>query len=316
MTASSPSDAVVLETNLPLPGRRQGKVRDMYRLEADAGVGPAILIVASDRVSAFDVVLPAGLPGKGRLLTSIATAWFQFIRDRGIVADHLLSTDPSDVPGLTDEQRASLDGRIMIGRAAEVIPIECVVRGYLAGSGWKDYQDTGAVCGHMLPAGLELSQQLAEPLFTPATKEETGHDENIDFDRACDIAGRGVMERLRAISLTIYTQAAAYARERGIILADTKFEFGYALDADGNRTDEIIIIDEVLTPDSSRFWPADEYEIGREQNSFDKQIIRNYLQGLADGGSWDKTAPGPPLPEDVIERTLERYRQAAALLFG
>jgi len=262
----------VYRTDLPLPGRRQGKVRDIYALPARPGAGPRLLIVATDRLSAFDVVLPTPLPGKGRLLTAISARWFDFIRQRRIIADHLISIDPSDAPGLAEEDRANLQGRIMIGRAAAVIPIEFVVRGYLAGSGWVEYRQSQSVCGIGLPAGLRQCDRLPEPIFTPATKAVEGHDENISFDAACAVVGRDVMERLRDIAIRIYIQAAGHAEERGIILADTKFEFGYALDDEGRPTDEVILIDEVLTPDSSRFWPADEYEPGRDQNSFDKQF--------------------------------------------
>ena len=203
----------------------------------------------------------------------------------------------------------------MLGRACQVIPIECVVRGYLAGSGWKEYQREGTVCGIALPEGLQLSSKLPEPIFTPATKEDEGHDENVDFETACNIAGTEVMERLRDVSLKIYTEAAAYAKERGIILADTKFEFGYALDADGNPTDEILLIDEVLTPDSSRFWPLDDYEVGREQDSFDKQYVRNWLEEVVSRGDWDKTPPGPEVPNEIVTNTLSKYQEAAARLF-
>ena len=229
--------------------------------------------------------------------------------------DHLIATTPEEVPNLDESLYSQCEGRMMLGKACKVIPIEFVVRGYLAGSGWKEYQQSGTVCGIQLPEGLQLSSKLPEPIFTPATKAEEGHDENIDFDTACEVAGREVMERLRSISLEIYTKAAEYASERGIILADTKFEFGYALDSNGNATDEILLIDEVLTPDSSRFWPADEYEVGREQDSFDKQYVRNWLENIVSSGEWDKTPPGPALPEEIVVGTVERYREAAARLF-
>jgi phosphoribosylaminoimidazole-succinocarboxamide synthase len=205
---------------------------------------------------------------------------------------------------------------MMLGRAAQVIPVEFVVRGYLAGSGWVEYQQSQTVCGIKLPAGLKQCQQLPEPIFTPATKADVGHDENIDFERACAIAGRDVMTRLRSVSLKIYASAAEHARTRGIILADTKFEFGYALDAKGQPTQEIILIDEVLTPDSSRFWPAEEYAPGRDQNSFDKQYVRNYLLELVKQKKWAKQPPGPPLPEEIVHNTLARYREAKDRLFG
>ncbi len=305
----------VFRTDLPLPGRRQGKVRDMYRLPASDDAGPRVLIVATDRVSAFDVVLPTAIPGKGCLLTDISTRWFDFVRGLDVIGDHLISTDAADLPDLSDDQRAQVDGRIMIGRAAEVIPIEFVVRGYLAGSGWVDYRKNGSVCGVPLPAGLERCGRLPEPIFTPATKADVGHDENIDFAAAAGVAGRDVMDHLRDVSLTIYTAAAAHAEQRGIILADTKLEFGYALDDAGERTDEIILIDEVLTPDSSRFWPADDYEPGREQDSFDKQYVRNFLLEIVEAGKWDKTDPGPELPEHIVRSTLARYREARDRLF-
>jgi len=306
----------VMTTHLPLPGRRQGKVRDIYRLPATGGQPPRFLIVATDRISAYDVVMPTPIPGKGRLLTEISTRWFEFIRGRTIIADHVLSTDPADVPGLSEAQRARIEGRMMLGRGARVIPVEFVVRGYLAGSGWKEYQETQSVCGIALPAGLKQCDKLPQPIFTPATKADVGHDENIDFERACAIAGRDVMERLRDVSIRIYQDGAEYARQRGIILADTKFEFGYALDEHGDETDEIMLIDEVLTPDSSRFWPAEDYEPGRDQDSFDKQYVRNYLTGLVRAGRWDKTPPGPELPEEIVVNTLKRYREAAERLFG
>jgi phosphoribosylaminoimidazole-succinocarboxamide synthase len=314
-TQDALTDAIV-STDLPLPGRRAGKVRDVYRLPAAPGVPPRVVIVATDRISAFDVVLPTPIPGKGRMLTAIAEGWFRHFRPKRIVGDHLLSTDPADVPGLSAEDRARLRGRVMVGRAAEVIPIECVARGYLAGSGWSDYQRTGAVCGVALPRGLERCGRLPEPIFTPATKATEGHDENIDLARACAIAGTDVMERLRDVTLRLYAEAAEHAATRGIILADTKFEFGYAIDARERRTSEIILIDEIFTPDSSRFWPADRYAPGREQESFDKQYVRNYLLDLVEQGKWDKTPPGPALPDAVVRNTLARYREAYERLFG
>jgi phosphoribosylaminoimidazole-succinocarboxamide synthase len=305
----------VYETHLPFEGRKQGKVRDIYQIPASGDEPGMVLIIASDRISAFDVVMPTPVTGKGRELTRISCKWFDFIRELGIVNDHLIATTPEEVPNLDESLYSQCEGRMMLGKACKVIPIEFVVRGYLAGSGWKEYQQSGTVCGIQLPEGLQLSSKLPEPIFTPATKAEEGHDENIDFDTACEVAGREVMERLRSISLEIYTKAAEYASERGIILADTKFEFGYALDSNGNATDEILLIDEVLTPDSSRFWPADEYEVGREQDSFDKQYVRNWLENIVSSGEWDKTPPGPALPEEIVVGTVERYREAAARLF-
>ncbi len=315
MQIMNTTEAAVYETHLPFEQRRQGKVRDIYQIPAKSGQTGMVLIIASDRISAFDVVMPNPVTGKGRELTTISCKWFDFIRDLGIIQDHLISTNPEDVPDLDPSLYDQCEGRMMLGRACEVIPVEFVVRGYLAGSGWKEYQNDGTVCGIPLPQGLQLSSKLPEPIFTPATKAVEGHDENIDFETACEIAGRDVMERLRAVSLEMYTKAAEYAAERGIILADTKFEFGYALDEAGNPTNELLLIDEVLTPDSSRFWPADEYEVGREQDSFDKQYVRNWLETIVASGDWDKTPPGPELPSEIIEGTVARYREAATRLF-
>ena len=309
-------NAAVYKTDLPLSAVRHGKVRDIYQIPATDGHPGTVLIIASDRISAFDVVMPTPVPGKGKELTKVSCRWFDFIRDLDLIEDHLISTIPSDVPSLDPSYFDECEGRMMLGRACEVIPIEFVVRGYLAGSCWKEYRQTGEVCGIKLPDGLQLSSQLPDPIFTPATKAEEGHDENIDFDTACSIAGKDVMERLRDVSLNIYTAASQYAAERGILLADTKFEFGYALDANNERTDDILLIDEVLTPDSSRFWPAEEYEAGREQDSFDKQYVRNWLQELVDSGQWDKTPPGPILPDEIVTNTLAKYRDATTRLFG
>jgi len=306
----------LVQTDLGLPGRRQGKVRDIYPLPGRAGDPPRLLIVATDRVSAFDVVLPTPIPGKGRMLTEISIRWFEHIRALGIIGDHLLSTDPGDVAGLTHRERDLLQGRIMIGRAAQVVPVEFVVRGYLAGSGWKEYQKSQSVCGISLPEGLRNGDRLPEPIFTPTTKADAGHDEPLTFEQAAGLAGRDVVERLRDVSLAVYAAGAEYAIERGIILADTKFEFGYLVDAEGHRTDEIILIDEVLTPDSSRYWPADRHEPGREQDNFDKQYVRNHLQTVVDAGKWDKTTPGPELPADVVANTSSRYVEVRDRLFG
>lgn len=312
---SSTAPDALFATDLPLPGRRQGKVRDIYQVPAINDQPSRVLIIASDRISAFDVVMPTPIPGKGRILTQISTRWFEFIRTLGIIGDHLLSTDPNDVAGLNAAQQTQIEGRMMLGRAAKVVPIEFVVRGYLAGSGWVEYQQSQTVCGIKLPKGLQQCDRLPEPIFTPATKEEVGHDENIDFERACSIAGPEVMTRLRDASMKIYSAAAKYAESRGIILADTKFEFGYALDRSGKPTEELLLIDEALTPDSSRFWPADEYAQGRDQNSFDKQYVRNYLLELVKAGQWDKTPPGPQLPENIVRNTLKRYEEARDRLF-
>jgi phosphoribosylaminoimidazole-succinocarboxamide synthase len=306
-----------MSTDLPLPGRRTGKVRDIYQTDLADGT-PALAIIATDRVSAFDVIMANGIPGKGVLLTQIAAFWFHHFAER--FDHHLISTDPADLPGLDDAQREALRGRLMIGKRTQVIPIECVVRGYLAGSGWAEYKQSQTVCGIDLPDGLKQCDQLPEPIFTPATKAEQGHDENISIDRAAQLVGQRLIEHLRDQSIRLYSEAAAYAAERGIILADTKFEWGLPLEADpaairaGDAWAEPILIDEILTPDSSRFWPADQYEPGRDQPSFDKQFVRNYLQGFVDAGRWDKTPPGPPLPDDVVQGTLTRYRQAYQLL--
>jgi len=299
-----------METHLPLNNRRQGKVRDIYDCHFDGQ--DALLIIATDRISAFDVVMPNGIGGKGVVLTQIARFWFDMIADRlgDRITHHLLSTDADEISGISDEDRSRLNGRVMIGRKADVVPIECVARGYLAGSGWKEYQQTQSVCGVALPAGLEQCSKLPEPVFTPATKAESGHDENISFDEACTVAARSVMEQLRELTLAIYSMAHDYAAQRGIILADTKFEFGMTDDG------QLLLIDEVLTPDSSRFWPADEYEAGRDQVSFDKQYVRNYLQTLVDAGSWDKSPPGPTLPDEIVRNTLAKYLEAYRLLTG
>ncbi len=311
----------VLETDLNLPGRRSGKVRDVYELPSERGAGGGadrLVIVATDRISAFDVVMPTPIPGKGKLLTELAVFWLTFIQARGICATHLLSTDAGEIPGAAfggRTRREDLVGRLMIARRCRVIPIECVVRGYLEGSGWKEYQESGRVCGVRLPAGLRQCDRLPEPIFTPATKEEGGrHDENISFERACELLGGPVMETLRGASLAIYSAASAHARDRGVIIADTKFEFGIPLDGAGGG--EPILIDEALTPDSSRFWPADGYEPGRAQVSYDKQYLREYLQELVGRGAWNKQAPGPQLPERIVLATLEKYTQARDRLVG
>ena len=298
----------LLETNLDLPNRRSGKVRDIYDVEL-AGGEQALLIVATDRVSAFDVVMENGLPGKGIVLTQISKFWFDHFGDT--VDHHLISTHAADVPGLTDEQRRQLDRRIMLCRKTEVVPIECIARGYITGSGWKDYQRTGAVCGIPLPKGLRNSDRLEKPLFTPSTKAETGHDENISFDEGAEIVGAELMGWLRDTTLDLYTRARDYALERGIILADTKFEFGRLPGRDAP-----LLIDEIFTPDSSRFWPADQWQPGGEQPSFDKQIVRNYLETQVADGKWDKTPPGPKLPDEVIEKTMGRYLEAYERLTG
>ncbi|MGP1271757.1 MAG: phosphoribosylaminoimidazolesuccinocarboxamide synthase [Phycisphaerales bacterium] len=304
-------DALV-ETDLALPAVR-GKVRDVYELGTDR-----ILLVATDRLSAFDVVLPTPVPGKGRLLTEIAAFWLRWAESRGICRTHLVSTDADDIPDNAftpgGTPRAALRGRVTIGRRLRVLPVECVVRGYLEGSGWAEYAERGTACGVRLPPGLRRCERLPEPIFTPATKAEHGeHDENIDEPAARALLGDARFDELRRVSLTLYAAAAEHAARRGIIIADTKFEFGVPVD----RPDaEAVLADEALTPDSSRFWPADEYAPGRPQRSYDKQFVREYLEGLVAEKTWDKRAPGPTLPEPVVLGTLERYREARDRLLG
>lgn len=280
---------------------RSGKVRDIYEVDEDR-----LLIVASDRISAFDCILPNAIPRKGEVLTRISRFWFD--RFAGVVPNHLIAADVNDFPAalrdrLSDASKAALAGRSMLVRRAEVIPFECVVRGYLAGSGWKEYRRTGAICGHALPAGLVESAKLPEAIFTPATKAEEGHDINVSIAEMAHVAGGELTRKLEALSLRIYREAAAYAETCGIIICDTKFEFGL-------RDGELILVDEVLTPDSSRFWPAAHYRPGGPQPSFDKQFVRDYLETL----DWDKRPPAPPLPSDVIEATSSKYREAYRLL--
>ncbi len=298
----------ILATDLDLPNKRSGKVRDLYDVSLENGED-ALLIVATDRISAFDVVMSNGLPGKGIVLTQISKFWFDLFADE--VAHHLLSTDVADVPGLDAAQRQRLEGRVMLCKRTSVVPIECIARGYITGSGWKDYQASGAVCGITLPEGLQNSDRLAEPLFTPSTKAATGHDENISFEQGVEVVGRELMDWLGVTTLKLYTKARDYALQRGIILADTKFEFGILPGAD-----EPLLIDEIFTPDSSRFWPADQWQPGGEQPSFDKQIVRNYLETVVAAGEWDKTPPGPLLPDEVVEKSMARYKEAYRLLAG
>ena len=299
---------VLMTTNLPLPDRRTGKVRDIYSVKLASGE-PGVLIVATDRVSAFDVVMANGLPGKGIVLTQISRFWFEHFSSS--VKHHLVSTDIGDVPGLTDEQRRALAGRIMLCRKVDVVPIECIARGYITGSGWKDYQKTGSVCGIPLPKGLRNGDRLPEPIFTPSTKAESGHDENISFEQGAALVGADLMRWLGNTTLDLYKRASAYAMQRGIILADTKFEFGRIA---GESTP--LLVDEIFTPDSSRFWPADQWRPGGEQPSFDKQYVRDYLETLVKDGRWDKTPPGPTLPDDVVENSLARYLEAYRKLTG
>jgi phosphoribosylaminoimidazole-succinocarboxamide synthase len=288
---------VVRETHLEGLAVRRGKVRDVYDL------GDQILIVATDRISAYDVVMPTGIPDKGRLLTQISLWWFEFLAD--VTASHVVTADVRRMPKAVRDQAEVLEGRSMLCRKADVFPVECVVRGYLAGSGWREYQEHGTVCGLRLAQGLRQCDRLPEPLFTPATKAESGHDENISLERAGRIIGREVAEELKRRSIAVYAKAAAYARERGILIADTKFEWGRA---DG----KIILVDEALTPDSSRFWPADGYEPGHDQPSFDKQFLRNWLDTL----DWDKKPPGPQLPEEIVTKTRAKYVEAYERLTG
>ncbi len=294
--ASPLISAVVWETHFPgVPLRSRGKVRDLYEF------GDRLLIVATDRLSAFDVVLPTPIPDKGRVLTQLSLFWFERLRD--VVPNHVLSS--SEFPEELAAYREQLEGRSMLVRRTQPVPIECVMRGYLAGSGWKDYRATGKVCGIALPAGLRESERLPQAIFTPATKATSGHDENISFDEAAARIGGSLVERLRAISLELYLRAAAYAEPRGILLADTKFEFGLL-------SGEPIWIDEALTPDSSRFWPADGYTPGRPQPSFDKQYVRDYLERTG----WSKQPPAPELPTEVVAGTRSKYREAYRRLTG
>jgi len=275
----------------------QGKVRDIYE------AGDDLLLVATDRISAFDVVLPTPIPDKGRVLTGLSLYWFE--RTKDIIPNHVLTADARSFPEPYAAEAAELAGRATLVRRAEVIPVECVARGYITGSGWKDYQKTGAVCGIALPDGLVESERLPEPIFTPTTKAATGHDEPLTFDETADLIGKGLAERVKELTLSLYEFGAAHALERGIILADTKFEFGFA-------GGEVILIDEVLTPDSSRFWPTDTYEPGHGQPSFDKQYVRDWL----DASGWNHEPPPPELPDDVVEQTAARYREAYERITG
>ncbi|HXX72010.1 MAG TPA: phosphoribosylaminoimidazolesuccinocarboxamide synthase [Candidatus Acidoferrum sp.] len=295
--ASSSTQALISQTNFPqLKLRGRGKVRDIYELD-----GGLLLIVATDRLSAFDVVLPTPIPDKGRVLTQLSVFWFDYLND--VVKNHLIASKyfPPELEPYADELR----GRAMLVRKTEPILVECVVRGYLSGSGWKEYQQSGGVSGVRLPAGLVESDRLPEAIFTPSTKAATGHDENISFDQVVSAIGRPLAERLREVSLTLYRRAAEHASARGIIIADTKFEFGML-------GEELVWIDEALTPDSSRFWPADRYEPGKAQSSFDKQYVRDYLERVA----WNKQPPAPALPPEVVAGTQEKYREAYQRITG
>jgi phosphoribosylaminoimidazole-succinocarboxamide synthase len=292
-------DSVLLRTDFPdLRLKASGKVRDVYEIGEKQ-----LLFIASDRISAFDYVLATGIPHKGRVLNQISLFWFDFLAD--VVPNHLITADVDKYPAPVRKYADQLRGRSMLVRRAEIFPVECIVRGYLSGSGWKEYKATGKVSGIALPAGLRESDALAEPIFTPSTKATSGHDENISFDQMCDVVGVETASHLRDLTLRVYKKAAAYARQRGIIIADTKFEFG--------RTAQgITLADEVLTPDSSRFWPADKYAPGRAQDSYDKQYVRDYLEQI----HWNKQPPAPALPGDVARRTSEKYLEAYSQLTG
>jgi phosphoribosylaminoimidazole-succinocarboxamide synthase len=292
------SQPILLETDIPgVPRHGRGKVRDVYDL------GERLLIVATDRISAFDYILATGIPDKGRVLTELSIFWFDFLKDT--VPVHFLTADVDRYPAPLPRFHDQLEGRSMVVKRAKMVDIECVARGYLSGSGWKDYRQTGAVCGIPLPAGLIESEQLPEPIFTPSTKAQTGHDENISMETMARIAGDELAGKLRDLTLGIYAKAARYARDRGVIIADTKFEFGFV---DG----ELVLADEVLTPDSSRFWPVETYRAGGPQPSYDKQYVRDYLESIR----WNKQPPAPGLPAEVAEKTSEKYKEACRAITG
>ena len=290
--------AVLLQTELPgVTLLARGKVRDVYAL------GDKLLIVASDRISAFDYILATGIPGKGRILTQLSVFWFDFLRD--VTPTHFIAANVDEYPEALRAYRGQLEGRSMLVKRAKMMDVECVVRGYLAGSGWKEYRETSSVCGISLPPGLKESDRLPEPIFTPSTKAQAGHDENIPFEKVVGMLGADLANRLRGVTLAIYQKAASYAETRGVIIADTKFEFGL----DG---EQLILADEVLTPDSSRFWPLETYRPGGPQPSYDKQYVRDYLESIR----WNKQPPAPGLPPDVARRTAEKYTQAYEALTG
>lgn len=288
---------------IDLPGVdffKRGKVRDIYE------IGDKLLIVATDRISAFDVIMPNGIPDKGRVLTQISVFWFEFTKN--LIDNHLISVDIGEICSFNDrlkEHKDALEKRVMLVKKTTPLPVECVVRGYLAGSGWQEYQRKGNICDIKLPKGLKESQQLPEPIFTPSTKAESGHDEHISEEETCRLISRDDFEFLKAKSIEIYKKASAFALTKGIIIADTKFEFG-------KIKDKIILIDEILTPDSSRFWPESEYEAGKSQKSFDKQFTRDYLNSL----DWDKTPPAPALPDDIVQKTKEKYLKILKMITG
>jgi phosphoribosylaminoimidazole-succinocarboxamide synthase len=291
-------DTLVLRTDMPdINFVRRGKVRDIY------DIGDSLLLVASDRISAFDVVLPNGIPGKGKILTQISLYWFRTMKD--VIRNHIITAEVDHYPEKCRKYRNQLEGRSMLVKKARPMPVECIVRGYLSGSGWKEYRKSGTVCGLRLPEGLVESAKLLEPIFTPSTKAEEGHDINISFEEMVNITGKETAERLRDVSLRIYTKARDLAEGKGIIIADTKFEFGM-LEGD------LILIDEILTPDSSRFWSAKTYQTGKGQDSYDKQIIRDYLLTL----DWDQTYPGPSLPDSIVEKAAARYREIFEIITG
>ena len=295
---NSAQPAIILETDFDGVERHaRGKVRDVYRIDG------RLLIVATDRISAFDYILPTGIPDKGKVLTQLSIFWFDFLRD--LTPTHFLSARVEDYPAPLPRFADQLEGRSMLVKRANMIEIECVARGYISGSGWREYRQHGTVCGIQLPAGLRESDKLPEPIFTPATKAQTGHDENVSFEHVCWLIGEDLAKRLRDLTLAIYARAAQYAENKGIIIADTKFEFGFV-------GGELVLGDEVLTPDSSRFWPAETYRPGGAQFSFDKQFVRDYLESIR----WNKQPPAPELPEEVAAKTGEKYRQAYKALTG
>ena len=291
--------SVITETGISgLETYARGKVRDVYAVDDSR-----LLFIATDRISAFDYILQTGIPDKGKVLTQLSIFWFDFLRD--LTPTHFLTANVDEYPEAIRVHRKQLEGRSMLVKRARMVEIECVVRGYLAGSGWKEYQKSGTVCGIPLPAGLRDGDQLPEPIFTPATKAQTGHDENVSFEHVTSLIGVDLATRLRDLTLEIYSRAAKYAASRGVIIADTKFEFGFV-------GDELVLGDEVLTPDSSRFWPADTYKPGGAQNSYDKQYVRDYLESI----HWNKQPPAPALPDEVARKTSEKYRQAYKVITG
>ena len=293
--------SVITQTSLPgIEKVASGKVRDVYSVP-DKALGDPLLFIATDRISAFDCILPQGIPGKGRVLTQMSLFWFDFLK----VPNHVITANVDEYPAPLHAYRDQLEGRSMLVKRCKMEPIECVARGYVVGSGWKDYKATGAICGIPLPPGLQECAKLPQPIYTPATKAETGHDENISYEETVKVIGEERAAKLRDLTLKVYSQAADHAASRGIILADTKFEFGW-------HEGQLLLADEVLTPDSSRYWPGDQYKPGGAQPSFDKQFVRDYLETL----NWNKQPPAPPLPNDVIEKTSEKYHEAYYRITG